>query len=189
MKDVVFIGLGSNMGEKELNIKRAVELIRGIARILILKESSLYLSKAWGKEDQADFVNQVVKLKTILPPEQLLHRLQEIEIKMGRQRKEKWGPRIIDLDILLYGDRVISTEELTVPHPYMQERLFVLYPLQELEPELIFPDGIGIKEVLSSVYDREGGQGVKKYMGSPAEAPEKDPACIREDRDGNLQNR
>lgn len=173
MKETVFIGLGSNMGDKYLNIKIAVQFLKNITGVFIIKESSIYLTKAWGKEDQDDFLNQVVKIETTLSPRQLLTKLQEIEIKMGRERVEKWGPRLIDLDILLYGDQVISSQELTVPHPYMQKRLFVLYPLQEIEPELVFPDGRGIKEVLLSVYDHEGGRSIKKYMGSPAEAPER----------------
>jgi len=173
MRETVFIGLGSNMGDKYLNIEKALQFLKNMPGVLFIKASSLYLTKAWGKKDQDDFLNQVVKIETTLSPSQLLTGLQEIEIKMGRERAEKWGPRIIDLDILLYGEQVISTPELTVPHPYMQERLFVLYPLQEIEPDLVFPDGKGIKEVLLSVDHHEGGQIIKKYMGSSAEAPER----------------
>ncbi len=117
--------------------------------------SSLYITAPWGKTDQEAFINQVIEIETELSPLDLLHVLQEIEIKLGRLRNEKWGPRIIDLDILLYGQETIKLKELTVPHPYMLERLFVLIPLQEIEPELIFPDGTKIREVLDRVHSRK----------------------------------
>jgi 2-amino-4-hydroxy-6-hydroxymethyldihydropteridine diphosphokinase len=81
---------------------------------------------------------------------------------LGRQRKEKWGPRTIDLDILLWGEECLNTKELIVPHPYLQQRLFVLLPLVEINPDLMLPTGESIKEVLSTVYDREGGNKIKK---------------------------
>src|SRR5512137_2548296 len=121
----VYLGLGSNMGNRADNLRRAGEAIGSIAGVVITQASSLYLSAPWGKTDQEDFINQVIEIETDLPPLELLHRLQDIEIKLGRQREEFWGPRIIDLDVLLYGGEIITLEELQVPHPYMLQRLFV----------------------------------------------------------------
>lgn len=157
MKRRVLVGLGSNIGEKQQNIKNAGKKIAALEGVETVKESSLYVTPPWGKTDQQDFINQVMELETDLSPWKLLQKLQEIEINMGRQRLERWGPRIIDLDILLYGDEIIESEELTIPHPYMYQRLFVLIPLEEINSELIFPDGSKIKEVLNraEVRDRD----------------------------------
>ena len=163
MCKTVYLGLGSNMGAKITNIKNAVEAIGAIEGIRVIKISSLYATEPWGKKDQAGFINAAVEIVTSLTPGQLLERLQEIEIKMGRQRSEKWGPRIIDIDILLFGDEVLESRKLTVPHPHMRNRLFVLIPLEEINSAIRFPDdGMDIKEVLARVIDREGNQGITK---------------------------
>lgn len=163
MHKTVYLGLGSNMGAKITNIKNAVEAIGAIEGIRVIKTSSLYATEPWGKKDQAGFINAAVEIITLLPPEQLLERLQEIEIKMGRQPSEKWGPRIIDIDILLFGDEVLQSRKLTVPHPHMRNRLFVLIPLEEINSAIRFPDdGMDIKEVLTRVIDREGNQEITK---------------------------
>ncbi len=151
MNAKVYIGLGSNIGDKEANLVRALFLIKAIKGAKITRQSSLYLSAPWGKTDQDDFLNQVVEIETNLTPIDLLHELQEIEIKLGRQKQVHWGPRNIDLDILLFGRENINLEELQVPHPYLMQRLFVLIPLAEIDPELIFPDGSKISEVLNRV--------------------------------------
>ena len=151
MNAKVYIGLGSNIGDKEANLVRALFLIKAIKGVKITRQSSLYLSAPWGKTDQDDFLNQVVEIETNLTPIDLLHELQEIEIKLGRQKQVHWGPRNIDLDILLFGRENINLEELQVPHPYLMQRLFVLIPLAEIDPELIFPDGSKISEVLNRV--------------------------------------
>ncbi|MGI5921436.1 MAG: 2-amino-4-hydroxy-6-hydroxymethyldihydropteridine diphosphokinase [Syntrophomonadaceae bacterium] len=162
MKSSVFIGLGSNMGKKRHNIKKAVDLINALPNVAVVKKSALYDSSPWGKVDQEDFINQVIEVRTSLGPWELLHKLQEIEINMGRQRLEKWGPRTIDLDILLYGDETIVSEELTIPHPLIGKRLFVLVPLQEINAELVFPDGTRIKEVLDRAVVRDRDNWVKR---------------------------
>lgn len=144
-----YIGLGSNIGDRESNLIRARFMIEGLEGVIITRESSLYLTAPWGKTDQEDFINQVIELDTYLSPLELLYRLQEIEIKLGRQREIHWGPRKIDLDILLYGRENIDLKELQVPHPYMMQRLFVLVPLAEIDSELVFPDGSKIEEVLA----------------------------------------
>jgi len=162
MNKIVYIGLGSNLGNKSKNIQIARDFIQNIDGINVTKISSLYLTAAWGKTDQDDFINQVIEIETKLSPLDLLHRLQDIEIKLGRQRNVKWGPRIIDLDVLLYAKETIKLEELEVPHPYLSQRLFVLIPLQEINPELEFPDGSKIREVLSRVELRADGRDIKK---------------------------
>lgn len=151
MKNRVYIGLGSNMGDKAENLARARQMINSVDDTEITKTSSLYKTAPWGKTDQDDFINQVIEIETELTPLELLHQLQNIEIKLGRQRNEQWGPRVIDLDVLLYGEETIEMAELKVPHPYLMQRLFVLMPLQEIEPELIFPDGSKIVEVLNRI--------------------------------------
>jgi 2-amino-4-hydroxy-6-hydroxymethyldihydropteridine diphosphokinase len=149
MNNKVYIGLGSNLGNKVENLAQARLLIQAIEGIHITGVSSLYETAPWGKIDQEDFINQVIAIETAMSPLELLHRLQDIEIKLGRQRDVRWGPRNIDLDVLLYGRETIDLEELKVPHPYMLQRLFVLIPLQEIEPDLKFPDGSKIMEVLN----------------------------------------
>lgn len=163
METRAYLGLGSNMGEKAQNLANALAEINLIAGVKLDSVSSLYSTSPWGKTDQDDFVNQVARIITSLPADELLHRLQEIEIKMGRQRKEKWGPRIIDLDILLYGEEVLNSEELKVPHPYMRERLFVLIPLKEIDAALIFPDdGATLEEVLSRAKARDRNEKIRR---------------------------
>ncbi len=151
MKKPMYIGLGSNLGNKSQNIARALELIEALVGVNINKKSSLYVTAPWGKTDQDDFINQVIEIETNLSPLELLHELQKIEIKLGRHRDVKWGPRSIDLDILLYGNETIDLEELQVPHPYLMQRLFVLIPLAEIAPQMEFPDGSKIREVLVRV--------------------------------------
>lgn len=156
MGRTAYLSLGTNIGNKYHNIVQALAYIEQIDGLKISRRSSIYKTTPWGKTDQDDFLNQVIEIKTTLNPLDLLHELQSVEIKMGRLRNEKWGPRIIDLDIVLYGDENIHLEELTVPHPYLFRRLFVLIPLQEIEPDLIFPDGSSIKEVLARVPHQDG---------------------------------
>ncbi|MDD2510448.1 MAG: 2-amino-4-hydroxy-6-hydroxymethyldihydropteridine diphosphokinase [Syntrophomonas sp.] len=172
MKNRVYIGLGSNCGFKQENLAVARNMITELEGTRIVKSSSLYLTAPWGRTEQEDFINQVIEIETALEPLVLLQSLQEIEIKMGRQRKEKWGPRIIDLDILLFGDEVLDFPELKVPHPLMRQRLFVLVPLREINAEIIFPDdGAKIKEVLIRVFAREGNSKIKRVEGSPTRNP------------------
>lgn len=162
MKRAVYIGLGTNIGDKRQNLTRALEELAKRPEIRINRVSSLYQSEPWGNKDQDDFLNQVVEIETRLSAWDLLHLLHTIEINMGRQRETKWGPRIIDLDILLYGDVVLQTEELQIPHALMRERLFVLIPLQEINPEVVFPDdGSTLREVLVRVPVREGNRVTK----------------------------
>lgn len=138
----VYIGLGSNLGNPIEQIELAVAELRAMPCCCVVAMSSLYGSKPMGPQDQPDYVNAVMAIDTSLSPEVLLDQLQMIEVDAGRVRKaERWGARILDLDILLYGDLIQTTERLTLPHYGLKQREFVLIPLAEIAPELVLPDG------------------------------------------------
>ena len=136
-----YIGLGSNLQEPQLQIKNALQELREIPNTHVLESSSLYKSKPMGPVDQPNFINAVAKISTFLNPEELLTALQNIEKHHQRERVslERWGPRTLDLDIILYGNQQIHTNKLQIPHSGMTKREFVLIPLQELEADLIIP--------------------------------------------------
>ncbi|MCI1680194.1 MAG: 2-amino-4-hydroxy-6-hydroxymethyldihydropteridine diphosphokinase [Ewingella americana] len=148
----VYIALGSNLAKPVDQVNCALEALAHMPRTKLVVCSAFYRSKPLGPQNQPDFLNAVVALDTELPPEELLDCTQAIEQNQGRVRKlERWGPRTLDLDMLLYGDRVINTERLTVPHYDMKNREFMLYPLAEIAPELVFPDGESLQTVLTRV--------------------------------------
>jgi len=134
----VFLSIGSNLGDKKDNCFKAVKMLADEG-LKIIKVSSSYNTKAWGYKNQPDFVNIAVECYTEMQPEQLLTKVKEIEKAMGREKSFKWGPRIIDIDILFYDDVVINTELLKIPHPYIPEREFVLRPMAEIAPDFIHP--------------------------------------------------
>ena len=136
----VVIGLGGNIGDTKSFLAQAIRLIEQEIGVIKLK-SSLYQTKAWGVENQPDFTNMVVQLETVLSPEEVLKACLMIEQKIGRDRsgKNKWAERIIDIDVLFYEDEIINTPKLTLPHSYIHERNFVLYPLEEILPGLVHP--------------------------------------------------
>jgi 2-amino-4-hydroxy-6-hydroxymethyldihydropteridine diphosphokinase len=148
-----FLLLGSNLGNRENNIKTALRQIsEKIGRISAL--SSVYSSSAWGLRDQPDFLNQAIKIETRLEPEKLLHEIGAIENSMGRQRKGKWTSRIIDIDILYYDNVVMDQKDLQIPHPRIPDRKFTLLPLAELAPGEIHPVlGLSNNEMLSRTKD------------------------------------
>lgn len=127
-----FIGAGSNLGDRAENIRHAVELLRAVDGIRNVKLSPLYETPPIGVTDQPVFVNAAIGLETTLEPEELLETLLETERKMGRVRKERWGPRLIDLDLVLYENETRETDSLTLPHPRFRERTFVTTPLRDL---------------------------------------------------------
>jgi 2-amino-4-hydroxy-6-hydroxymethyldihydropteridine diphosphokinase len=135
------IGLGGNIGDVEATIARAFAALATLSHTQLLKRSRLYRTPAWGMTAQPDFINAAARLSTSLPAEELLAALLQIERDMGRDRNaaERWGPRAIDLDLLLYGDAVIEQPGLQVPHPHLHERAFVLMPLAEIAPDAIVP--------------------------------------------------
>lgn len=134
----VYLLLGSNLGDSVTYIEKSRKLIeKEIGEIT--DKSSLYLTESWGKTGQPDFINQVVEVKSALKAEEILDKIIIIEAELGRERREKWGSRIIDIDILFYDDEIINKKDLTVPHPYLHQRRFTLAPLVELKPELFHP--------------------------------------------------
>jgi 2-amino-4-hydroxy-6-hydroxymethyldihydropteridine diphosphokinase len=137
--EIAYLGLGSNMGDTLENIHQAEYGLMQSPSIHIIKSSSYYHTRPWGKTDQADFVNSVLQIETSLSPRELLSLCLLIEKQMGRIREEKWGPRIIDIDILCYGSQIINEPDLIIPHPYLHERAFVLIPFKEISPEFVHP--------------------------------------------------
>ncbi|ACO04140.1 MAG TPA: 2-amino-4-hydroxy-6-hydroxymethyldihydropteridine diphosphokinase [Persephonella sp.] len=133
----IFLGLGSNIGDRKGNILKAVRMIG--EKVKIEKIGGIYISKAVGFEDQPDFYNTAISGFTDLPPEELFLFLKEIEKKVGRIERFRWGPREIDIDILFYGDEIIEKRELTIPHPRLHERDFVLKPLIDIDPDFVHP--------------------------------------------------
>ncbi len=148
----VFIGLGSNLDEPAIQIAKALKAIATMPETNNLVSSSFYRNPPMGPADQPDYVNAVAGLDTSLQPSGLLDSLQEIELDQGRVRTgAHWGPRIIDLDVLLYGDLQLDSKRLTVPHPGLCKRVFVLTPLYELAPELVLPGGERLADLIASV--------------------------------------
>lgn len=138
MMTQLFLSLGGNLGNTREIFEDAYPLIeKKIGKIS--DYSSIYQTEAWGPIPQADFLNQVVLVTTTLKPEACLTELLEIEREFGRERKERWGPRTLDLDILFYGDMIIAESDLSIPHPRIAERKFILTPLAEIAPNFTYP--------------------------------------------------
>jgi 2-amino-4-hydroxy-6-hydroxymethyldihydropteridine diphosphokinase len=135
-----YVAVGANLGDRRANIERAVQILNETDGVEVTRVSSLLENQAVGGPPGApDFLNGAIELRTTLSPRDLLDRLLNIEQALGRQRREKWGPRTIDLDLLLYGDDVIDQPHLHVPHPRLHERRFVLQPLAEIAPDVVHP--------------------------------------------------
>jgi len=134
-----YIGIGSNLGTPEKNCTKAIEKISSAKDIKIISKASFYQTEPIGGVQQGWFVNSAIEIETDLSPENLLSVLLSLELAMGRTRKEKWGPRLIDLDLLLYGNLVLENKSLTLPHPEIQNRKFVLIPMSEISESLIHP--------------------------------------------------
>ncbi len=146
-----FIGLGSNLGDPAEQVRAGMAALARLAETRVEGCSSLYRSAPVGRRDQPDFVNAVCRVRTGLAPAALMQQLLGIETAHGRERRgEKGGPRTLDLELLLYGDEAIHGESLTVPHPRLHERAFVLYPLSELEPDLVIPGHGPVRELLAA---------------------------------------
>lgn len=152
MQHQVFIGLGANLHQPLQQLQTAARALRQLPHTQLIAISSLYGSKPMGPQDQPDYVNAVAQLATSLSPHQLLDALQQIEQTQGRTRKaERWGPRTLDLDILLFGELQLDDERLTVPHYGMHLREFVLYPLAEIAPSLEVPTHGPLSSLLAKV--------------------------------------
>lgn len=152
---VVYIGLGSNLGEREQHLARACTVLHQHPAIAVQAVSSLYHTAPVGVTDQAWFLNAVARLHTTLSPQVLLTVTQGTEQRLGRVATFRWGPRVIDVDILLYDNLQLHTPELTIPHAAMHERLFVLVPLSELAPDLQLPSGVRIRDLLTTLPDHD----------------------------------
>lgn len=133
----MFLGLGSNLGEREANIREALARLEALPETSVTRVSRLVETEPWGVTDQPPFINGAAELRTELEPEALLKAVKEIEREVGRVPTVRWGPRIIDLDMLLYGSRKIHLPHLKLPHPHILERAFVLDPLTEIAPEVV----------------------------------------------------
>ena len=153
---VAYIGLGSNMGDKVANLKKAVLELGKVPGNKVLAVSSFYKTEPVGGVEQDWFVNAAAEIETSLTPRELLNKLLYIEKNLGRVRDEKWGPRVIDLDILLYDDLVMNEEGLSIPHPYLHERGFVLVPLAEIALKVIHPKfKKSISELMRGIHDNK----------------------------------
>ena len=154
-----YLGLGANLGEREVHLARAVHLLAESPAVQISRSSSIYQTAPWGYLEQPDFLNSVLEIETTLEPVALLELTQSIERQIGRQPGIRFGPRLIDIDILLYGEQSIRLEEpdLQIPHPRMHLRAFVLVPLAELAPALVVPNfSARVKELRDGVDGKEG---------------------------------
>lgn len=134
-----YISLGSNLGNRIGFLREALDRLGGSREVIIVKRSPVYETQPVGPQDQRWFLNLVIEVQTTLDPESLLDRLLAIEDQMGRKRDEHWGPRNIDLDILLYDDRVVNSDRLTIPHPRLHQRRFIVVPLSEIAPQASHP--------------------------------------------------
>lgn len=157
MDEPIYLALGTNLGDRIANLQTAIYLLS--SKVIIVHESSVYVTPPWGIVDQPDFLNQVVEIKTKLTPTCLLRFIKNIEIKMGRQKTFRNGPRLIDLDILFYGTRVITKDTLSIPHPRLQDRAFVLVPLYEIAPDFVHPV---LNETVTSLLSKVDPEGVQR---------------------------
>jgi 2-amino-4-hydroxy-6-hydroxymethyldihydropteridine diphosphokinase len=135
---IAYIVIGSNLGDREDNCEKAVHLLKN-NDINVLKRSSMINTRPWGVEDQPDFINMAIEVETGLEPDKLLNLLKKIEGELGRGPDIRWGPRVIDLDIIFYNDLVLKTRDLEIPHPGIKDRWFVLKPLSEIAPDKVHP--------------------------------------------------
>ena len=159
---VAYVGLGSNLADPQRQVQEAFDELARIPHTSLLRRSSCYRTVPVGKADQPDFVNAVAMVETTLPPDELLQHLLAIEARHGRVRAERNGPRTLDLDLLLFGDRVVHAPGLEVPHPRMHERGFVLLPLTEVDPDAFIPGHGRVADLLKHVTD----QGVTRIDGT-----------------------
>lgn len=139
--ELVYLGLGGNLGRRARNLSRALLRLSLTPGVSLSALSQVYETAAWGREDQPDYLNMVAAARVELEPVRLLSLLKALERELGRVPGARWGPRPVDIDILLFGDRCVHTAELTIPHPYLAQRQFVLVPLCDVAPHLLLPDG------------------------------------------------
>jgi len=165
-----YLGLGSNLGDRFEALRQAIRELADTPGITVRDISSCYETAPVGPVGQGDFLNAAVSIDTALSPEELLDACKAIETRMGRQARERWGPREIDIDLLLHGGATLSGDHLAVPHPEMARRAFVLVPLLQIAPDLTLPDGRPLRAVLANLGDPSG---IRKLGGSLS--PEQPP--------------
>jgi len=158
MNHTIYIALGTNLGERMNNLRTAITTLS--PDVTVLAESHVYETPPWGFEDQPAFLNMVAKAETGLEPEVLLGYLKQIEVKLGREKTVRWGPRLIDLDILFYDDLIIESPPLVIPHPRLHERAFVLVPLVDVAPEVVHPV---FQMNVSNLLAKIDAQGISRY--------------------------
>jgi len=154
---IAFVGLGANLGDAAATVREAMRALDVLPQTRLLRASRLYRSRAWGVETQPDFINAVAMLESRLPARTLLDELLAIERAHGRERaaEVRWGPRTLDLDLLLHGDSIIDEPGLRVPHPHLHERAFALLPLVEIAPDAVIP-GLGLARDIPAVMAGDG---------------------------------
>jgi 2-amino-4-hydroxy-6-hydroxymethyldihydropteridine diphosphokinase len=161
MDHTVYLSLGSNLGNRSANLKLALSLLP--PQMEVKKKSSVYETPPWGYTEQENFLNQVARVKTYLEPEALLKHLKRTEVVMGRKATFRYGPRLIDIDILFYDELVLETPSLIIPHPQVAERGFVLLPMMDIAPDLVHPvTGKSIREMMALC----NAGGIKKFTRS-----------------------
>jgi len=176
-----WIGVGANVGDRLGNIRMALAELASLDATIVVRVSSVYDTAPWGVTDQRRFLNAVVELSTTLSPEDLLSALGRVEARCGRVRHERWGPRTLDLDILLYDDRIVNTEDLVIPHPRLAQRAFVLVPLAELEPELAVP---GLDATVTQLLDALGDEALGARLVGPPPGSGEAREAGNEEEDG-----
>ncbi|MBI1194426.1 MAG: 2-amino-4-hydroxy-6-hydroxymethyldihydropteridine diphosphokinase [Gammaproteobacteria bacterium] len=169
-----YVGLGSNLDDPEAQIRRGYAALARLRECRDPHASGLYLSRPFGGVEQPDYINAVASIETGLSPEVLLAALQDIERRQHRTREVHWGPRTLDLDILLYGDKIVNRPDLVIPHPGLAQRDFVLYPLCEIAPEIVIP-GLGpVGDCLKSCANR----GLERLDREPLSAARDDEGAV-----------
>lgn len=157
--ETIYLGLGTNLGDRIANLRAALD---GLAEELVITAvSPIYQTPPWGVIDQPDFLNLCLQAKTNLPPLELLAFVKALEVQLGREPAKRWGPRLIDIDIIFYANQLIETESLTVPHPHLAERAFVLRPLADIVPTFVHPH---LGESVATLAARVGDDGIRPYL-------------------------
>ncbi|MFX0561057.1 2-amino-4-hydroxy-6-hydroxymethyldihydropteridine diphosphokinase [Tepidibacillus infernus] len=160
----VYLGLGSNMGDRYQYLRYAIDQLNQHPNVKVIEESSIYETEPFGNKEQPDFLNIVIEVETNLQPKELLEYIQTVEQNLGRTREIHWGPRTIDIDILLFGDKIINDKDLIVPHPYLTKRLFVLIPLSEIYDQGIPGYHITIQEMIKKLDQKERLEKYERYQ-------------------------
>lgn len=158
MNHTIYIALGTNLGDRPANLRAALRALP--TAVTIIEESPVYETPPWGYKDQPAFLNMVIKAETDLEPESLLKYLKQLEAELGREQNFRWGPRLIDLDILFYDDLAIDTPPLVIPHPRLHERAFVLVPLMDIAPNFVHPK---IQKQINELASEIDTQGITRY--------------------------